>query len=135
MTLSETKSAPTPIEGGKGVVHLEAGTVLYLAWDVGVRIEIDDAQAAMDAVNLVAAGSSYPLLVDMAATEYVSKQARTVFAAPCAASRIALLGTGPVERIIVDFQLGSQEPPCPTRFFTSKVQAMAWLHEGSDRPA
>jgi hypothetical protein len=67
--------------------------------------------------------------------EYVSRQARIVFAAPCAASRIALLGAGPVERMIVDFQLGRQAPPCPTRFFTSKVQAMAWLHDASDRSA
>ncbi|MFB8369759.1 STAS/SEC14 domain-containing protein [Pseudarthrobacter sp. NPDC055928] len=135
MTLAETGSVLTPIEGGKGVVRLEAGTVLHLVWDAGVRIEVADARAAMEAVNLVAAGSSYPLLVDMAGTEYVSRQARTVFAAPCAASRIALLGASPVDRVLVDFQLGSQEPPCPTRFFISRVEATAWLHEALDRPA
>lgn len=122
------------IEGGKGVVHLDAGQVLHLVWNPGVRIEAADAQAAMAAVNLIADGSAYPLLVDMADTEYISRQARTVFAAPCAASRIALLGASPVDRIIVDYQLGSQEPPCPTRFFTSKVEAMIWLREAPVPP-
>lgn len=130
-TLSEANVELTVIEGGKGTVHLEAGPVLHLVWNSGVRIEAADALAAMAAVNLVADGSAYPLLVDMAATEYISRQARTVFAAPCAASRIALLGASPVDRMIVDFQLGSQKPPCPTRFFTSRAEATTWLHEAS----
>jgi hypothetical protein len=79
-------------------------------WNPGARIEVADADAAMAAVNLVAVGSAYPLLVDMAAPEYVSRQARAVFAAPCAAFRIALLGAIPVDRVLVNFQLSRQEP-------------------------
>lgn len=112
----------TVVEGGKGTVHLDAGQALHLVWNSGVRIDAADALAAMAAVNLIADVSAYPLRVDMAATEYISRQARTVFATPCAASRIALLGASPVDRMIVDFQLGSQKPPCLTRFFSSEAE-------------
>jgi len=81
----------------------------------------------MAAVNVVADGREYPMLVDMATTESVSRQARAVFSIPCAASRIALLGSSPVDRVLANFFLSLHVPPCPTRFFTSRDDAMAWL--------
>lgn len=118
---------PLKVEGGKGTVELGADGVIRLVWKHRVTIEESDAQAAMRAVNDVGRGSEYPMLVDMASTEYVSRQARAVFSIPCAASRIALLGSSPVDRILVNFFLGVCIPPCPTRFFTSRSDAMTWL--------
>ena len=118
---------PLKVEGGKGTVELGADGVIRLVWKHKVTIEESDAQAAMKAVNDVARGSKYPMVVDMANTEYVSRQARGVFSIPCAASRIALLGSSPVDRILVNFFLGVSIPPCPTRFFTSRTDAMTWL--------
>jgi hypothetical protein len=66
------------------------------------------------------------MLVDMTTTESLSRQARSVFTR-CAASRIALLGTSPVDRILANWSLGVQNLPCPTRFFASKTEAMKWL--------
>ncbi|MGF4044055.1 DUF7793 family protein [Paenarthrobacter nitroguajacolicus] len=110
-------------------LHLEPDNVLLLAWDPGVRIEAGNARAAVDAVNEFAAGSRYPLLVRMANASHLSRAARDVFIEPCAASRIALLGENPVDRILVDYQLAAQPAPCPTRFFTSEAEAMSWLLE------
>jgi len=118
---------PITVEGGKGTVELGADGVIHLVWKNKVTIEASDAQAAMRAVNDVGRGSEYPMVVDMASTEYVSRQARAVFSIPCAASRIALLGSSPVDRILVNFFLGVCVPPCPTRFFTSRSEAMTWL--------
>lgn len=81
----------------------------------------------MAAVNEAAQGAEYPMLVDMATTESVHRHARAVFSIPCAASRIALLGTSPVDRVLANFFLGVHIPPCPTRFFTSRGDAMVWL--------
>lgn len=67
------------------------------------------------------------MLVDMAATQTVSREARAVWATPCAASRIALLGSDPVDRVLANFFLGIRRPPCPTEFFTSRSEAMSWL--------
>jgi hypothetical protein len=120
---------PITVKGGKGIVDLEDGRYIHLAWNRSVRIEAEDAHFAMEAVNAVADGSEYPMLVDMATTESVSRQARAVFSIPCAASRIALLGASPVDRVLANFFISLHVPPCPTRFFTSRDDAMAWLLE------
>ncbi|VXA99360.1 hypothetical protein ARTHRO9V_10154 [Arthrobacter sp. 9V] len=110
-------------------LQLEPDHVLLLAWHQGVRIEADNARAAVNAVNEFAAGDRYPLLVKMANASHLSRAARDVFVEPCAASKIALLGENAVDRILVDYQLAAQPAPCPTRFFTSEAEARAWLVE------
>ena len=114
------------------VIGFETDDVMFLAWKPGVRIEAANALAAVEAVNELAAGSRYPLLVTMADTAHLSRAARDVFVEPCAASRIALLGNNPVDRMLADYQLAVQEPPCPTRFFTSETEAVAWLRNPSE---
>jgi hypothetical protein len=118
---------PLVVDGGKGTVDLRSDGIIHLIWEPQVRIEIQDAEAAMAAVNRIAGDSTYPMLVDMATTEDVTRAARSVFSIPCAANRIALLGASPVDRIIANFFLGVHIPPCPTRFFTSRTESMKWL--------
>lgn len=119
---------PIVVEGGKATVVLENNEVIHLLWKPKVEIDAADARAALAAVNTIAQESKYPLLVNMAATESLSRQARSVFAIRCAASRIALLGTSPVDQVLATWSLGgSQNYPCPTRFFTSRTEAMKWL--------
>lgn len=115
------------IDGGKGLVSLLEDGILHLLWNPKARIEATDARAAMAAVNAVAGGSEYPMLVDMRTTESLSRQARSVFGTRCAASRIALLGKSPVDRILANWSLGVQNLPCPTRFFNSRTEAVNWL--------
>ncbi|MET3904556.1 STAS/SEC14 domain-containing protein [Paenarthrobacter sp. 4246] len=116
------------------VIGFAPDDVMFLVWNSGVRIEAANARAAVEAVNDLAAGSRYPLLVTMAETAHLSRAARDVFVEPCAASRIALLGNNPVDRMLADYQLAVQEPPCPTRFFTSESEAIAWLRLGRTAP-
>jgi hypothetical protein len=114
---------------GDCVVRLERGRILHLVWNQGIRIEAGNARVAMEAVNKLADGKTYPLLVEMAGANYLSHHARDVFTEPCAASRIALLGAGPVDRVLVAYQLSTGQAPCPTRFFISKTEAMDWLQD------
>ncbi|MGX9898820.1 DUF7793 family protein [Arthrobacter sp. SA17] len=118
---------PIVIDGGKGTVALGSDGVIHLVWKPKVSIDRRDSEAAMAMVNEISGGSEYPMLVDMATTESVSRDARAVFSIPCAANRIALLGSSPVDRVLANFFLGIYTPPCPTRFFTSRTDAMAWL--------
>jgi hypothetical protein len=122
---------PIVVDGGKGTVELRSDGVIHLIWEPNVRIELQDAKAAMAAVNAIAGQTTYPMLVDMATTESVTRAARSVFSIPCAANRIALLGASPVDRILANFFLGVHIPPCPTRFFTSRTESMKWLQEGN----
>ncbi|MBC7762255.1 MAG: STAS/SEC14 domain-containing protein [Candidatus Saccharibacteria bacterium] len=101
--------------------------VLLLRWLPGVQIEVEDAQAAMAQVNQMCQQEQHAMLVDMAAVASVSREARAIWSIPCRASRIALLGKSPVDRVLANFFLGVHVPPCPTRFFTARSEAMDWL--------
>ena len=118
---------PITVDGGKGTVELDAEEVLNLVWQPGTVLEADDVHAAMATVNELAAGAEYPMLIDIANTQAVTRQARSVFSVKCAASRIALLGSSPVTRVIANFAMARRTLPCPTRFFTSRDEAMWWL--------
>jgi hypothetical protein len=118
---------PLTVEGGKATLELRTDGILNLKWVTGARLEAEDAHAAMRAVNELCGDTEHPMLVDMATTESVSRGARAVFSIPCAANRIALLGKSAVDRVIANFFLGVHTPPCPTRFFTSRPEALKWL--------
>lgn len=106
--------------------------VLRLVWERGVDIDEARAEAAMVRVNEAAGERRVPLLIDMATTSSVSRGARSVFARPCAASAIALLGASAVDRVLANFFLGVYKAPCPTRFFTAEDSARAWLAEAAN---
>jgi hypothetical protein len=109
-------------------LELDTEGVLRLTWARGASITEADAEAAMAQVNALCGDSRHPMLVDMATTADVTRGARAVFGRPCQASRIALLGASPVDRVIANFILGINKLPCPTRFFTDKAEAMSWLN-------
>ena len=112
-------------------ISIEDGIVM-LRWPDDAVIDGVAARRAFDEVNRVSADRRRPMLVDMAKTKSVAREARTVFGQPSAASRIALLGRSPVDRVIANFTLGVFKVPCPTKFFTNRDQAMAFLREGRD---
>ena len=116
-----------PAEGVKADLMLDGQGVIQLKWPRGVSISEADAEAAMRGVNELCGELRYPMLVDMATTAQVSRGARAVFGRPCQASRIALLGASPVDKVLANFILGINKLPCPTRFFTSRGEATGWL--------
>ncbi len=127
--VSCSKKLGMDIGDGIASLHLTHAGFLHLRWPEGASVSEDHALLAMEAVNRTAGTNRYPMLVDMAVTKDVSRGARKVFTRPCAASRIALLGSSPVDRTFANFFLGVHPPPCPTVYFTDRAQATAWLHE------
>lgn len=114
------------IDGARGSVLLHDG-VLHVRWTPGLAICEDAANAVISAVNQLSNGQPHALLVDMAATASMSRGARRVFARPSLATRVALLGSSPVDRVIANFFLGIHVPAAPTRYFTCVEEAMEWL--------
>jgi hypothetical protein len=114
-------------EGTEAGLTLEADGMLRLKWPRGAVITEADAERAMLKVNRLCGENRHPMLVDMATTADVTRGARSVFGRPCQASRIALLGSSPVDRVLANFFLGINAVPCPTKFFTSEQEAIAWL--------
>jgi hypothetical protein len=120
--MSENRGAGT--EAG---LALGADGVVRLTWPRDAVITGPDAERAMLRVNELCGDDRYPMLVDMATTADVTRAARAVFGRPCQASRIALLGASPVDRVLANFFLGINTVPCPTKFFTSEPAALTWL--------
>lgn len=120
---------PITVDGGKGTVELDAEGVLHLVWKLGTVLQADDVHAAIEKINELADGAEFPMLIDMKNTQAVTRQARSVFSVKCAASRIALLGSSPLSRVIANFAMARRTLPCPTRFFTSRSEAMDWLRQ------
>ncbi|MFF1383944.1 STAS/SEC14 domain-containing protein [Arthrobacter sp. NPDC058288] len=113
--------------GAEAGLTLGTNGVLRLTWPRGAVITAQDAERAMIRVNQLCGNDRHPMLVDMATTAEVSRGARAVFGRPCQASRIALLGSSPVDRVLANFFLGINSVPCPTKFFTSERDALTWL--------
>jgi hypothetical protein len=120
------------IADGKAILKLRKDGVIHLIWQPGVSLEVDDVTTAMTEVNEVSGELARPLLVEMADIATVSHDARAAFSTPCAASRIALLGSNPVDWIIANFR-GAHTYPCPTQFFTERTEAMNWLLQDPPR--
>lgn len=129
-------ASPQGVEGSREFesLFIDDEGLLILVWPHGATITGPAARHAMDEVNRICGGTRRPMLVDMATTKSVAREARAVFGEKCAASRIAMLGHSPVDRVIANFALGriSPRPPCPTKFFTDRDQAFAFLREGMD---
>jgi hypothetical protein len=101
--------------------------LIRLEWSRGVTIDEQAARDAASFVNRLSSDKRRPMIVGMATTAAVSRQARTVFLEPSAANAIALLGKSPVDRVIANFILGVSNLPCPTRFFTAEAAALDWI--------
>ena len=117
------------VDGISATLVLGPDNILRLRWARGISIVEKDALRAMERVNELCAETSHPMLVDMATTKAVSRGARSVFGLPSSASRIALLGTSQVDKVIANFILGVSTLPCPTKFFISETEALDWLRK------
>ncbi|WP_066293760.1 STAS/SEC14 domain-containing protein [Arthrobacter sp. B6] len=117
---------PISINGAKAILELREDGVIHLIWEPRASLGVDDIRAAMARVNDICNGSPHPLLVEMTEINTVSHDARAAFSTPTAASRIALLGSSPVDRVIANFR-GADTYPCPTRFFSDRAEARNWL--------
>ncbi|MSR98722.1 MULTISPECIES: STAS/SEC14 domain-containing protein [unclassified Arthrobacter] len=84
------------------------------------------AQAAKEFEGLAGTGFS-PLLLELTGVESLTRTARKIFGAARNASAVAVVGSSQVDRVIANFLLGGDLPPCPTRYFSSKSDALNWL--------
>lgn len=111
-------------------VRVDPMGIVWLTWAEGLQITEQLARDAMALVDETNADRERPLLVDMTGTATLTRDARIAFTRRCSASRIALLGRSPVDRVIANFAMGTSSVPVPTRFFTSEPAAVAWLRDG-----
>ncbi|MBG6181472.1 STAS/SEC14 domain-containing protein [Arthrobacter sp. CAN_A1] len=101
--------------------------VIRLVMPQGVEITGEIAEAHAEKARSLANGSLRPVLLEISGVGSISRDARAIFTGSRSSSAIAVLGTSPVDRVLANFLLGGDPPPCPTRFFTTESEALAWL--------
>jgi hypothetical protein len=106
--------------------------VVWITWPAGITITGDMAQDGMDQLGVFNGGQKQPVIVEMVGVVGLTREGRKVFTGDCAASRMALLGNKPVERVLANFALAVGRHTVPIRFFTAEEAAVEWLLH--DRP-
>lgn len=108
------------------LLRVEAGVVL-LRWSPGVHITGPLAAEAMAAVDRLNDDHKRPLLVDMTGTANLARAARATFQSECQVSRMAIVGSSPVDKVIANFGLRVSTISIPSRYFNSVPAGLAWL--------
>jgi hypothetical protein len=117
------------VESVTGTMEL-SGQVLHLKWAPGAVVRASDAQELMRRAAALSAGQVLPLLVEMTGMQWIDRAAQEAFAGPWPILRAAIVGSSPVDEAIAHFFIARHKPAHPTRFFTSRDEAMTWLLEG-----
>ena len=101
--------------------------IVWITWPAGITITGPAAREAMDRLGEFNDEVKQPAIVEMGGVAGLTRDGRKVFTGDCAASRMALLGDKPVERVIANFALAASRHAVPIRFFTSEEAAVDWL--------
>lgn len=107
-------------------------SVIRLVLPQAEHISEEIAEAFAQRARAEAGGGLKPILLDITGVASISREARAVLSRSRSASAIAVVGTSAVDRVLANFLLGGEPPPCPTRYFGDEDTAVAWLLERAD---
>ncbi len=115
---------------GKNSLRISDG-ILESVWTPGSFVDVDDARDAMSATERISQGRRLPMLSVMTDVE-ISAAARYEFAKSVDVVAIAVLGSSAVDRVVA--AATSRDTRYPHEFFTSRVEAVAWLNSFVNTP-
>ncbi|MBD8044091.1 STAS/SEC14 domain-containing protein [Arthrobacter sp. Sa2BUA2] len=108
-------------------VELMPSGILLVRWPPNATIEVPEALAAISRIEQLSGNVPRPLLVEMRGMRYASSAALKKFARALTATRMALVGTSPVEQTIGHFFQAIHRPSYPASYFTQYAEALDWL--------
>lgn len=113
--------------GAAPLVSLAPEGHIVLVLPDGVIVSGSMASEAAEKVDKLAGNGKLPMLLVLTGVEAITRSARTVFGSAASLEAVAVLGISPVDRVIANFLLGENTQPCPTRYFSTETEALAWL--------
>ena len=96
----------------------------------GERLELSDAQEALQAVLSLSDGNLPAILVDLRQLRAASKEAREYFSHEDNTRKIAALAflvDSPLSTLLANFYIGLNPTGVPTKLFTTEEEAIQWL--------
>jgi hypothetical protein len=112
---------------GEGASTTSWEGITFITLPAGEHISQELAEVKAAEARALAAGVPRPLLIDISGVRSIDRDARAVLGDAQMSTAVALVGSGPVDRVLGNFVLGGQRPACPVTFFASKAEAIAWL--------
>jgi hypothetical protein len=114
----------------KATVSLLDENIIHIHIKTAREIELSDAVYIVEAMGKLGNGKKYPILIDAGSFSSVDKEARIFSAA--AESNIytmadALAYCNLAQKLLADFYIKYNKPVIPTRSFSDKEEAIAWL--------
>ena len=97
-----------------------------------VEVSVEDARETVAVGNRIAGGRPCPVLVDMRHVRSFSVDARQYIASAerlTLSRAVGIVVGSPLSRVIGNFVIGRNETATPSRCFTSRSEARAWLHQ------
>ena len=119
-------AGPRTCAGGVRV-WLTDGGIMYVKLPENGEVSVVHAAAAAQVVRDFSGGKPYSLLLDLTGVKSVSRRAREIYGQPQATTAHALLGDGPVDRVLAHYLLASSPAGLPVKFFESEPEARQWL--------
>lgn len=115
-------------EGVEAVLS-DGGNAVRIQLPGGMRVTGAVAEAAAARFAEFVSGGPRPVILTITGVTSITREAREILFRMAGALAIAVLGDSPVDRVIANFVLGAAPTPCPSGYFTSESQALAWLEE------
>ena len=106
--------------------------ILYIECKPNTIMTISEGRQSTEIGEKLIAGKPVPMLCDLTNVVKMTQECRRYFSGPEHATiytKCALMITSPIGKIIGNFFLGANRPIKPTRLFTSRKEAIAWLKE------
>lgn len=113
----------------KYAVYLMTEELLHIIYKKGPTIDLKAAETIVHDRMLLQEGQTMPVLCDIREVRMVNKPARDYFAleGSLLLKALAFIIDPPVTDIISTFYLGTHPHSVPTRSFTDKAEALAFL--------
>jgi hypothetical protein len=101
----------------------DRGGLLVLWWVPGSRLTPADVLGSYEAIRDLSDGYLVPLVAHLQGLVGITAHARSLLLEGSLTSRVALVGTGPVDQVITGFL---EQALTESRYFTSVSDAVAW---------
>ncbi len=122
----------TSINSEKTIVSLIENNIIHIHLKSNQEIALNDAQEVLESMGIVGEGKKYPVFIDVGEFVNIDDDVR-VFSASKAGNIYTIADAIAVDNIaqklLANFYLKNDHPKVPTKIFSNKHDALAWLSE------
>lgn len=111
-------------EGGKATIRLRANGILHLVWTRNATLGLTDAMEVIKAGDMLSAGRSLPLLVEINGNQLTS-EFRKYALKHGTASAVAAVGVTSTDRVQAAWM--RRNSIFPQAYFTRREDALEWI--------